>query len=160
MELKPNQMRKLVDEKLDISEVLSRINPDEFYQAGQNCFCPFHDNQDTPSAAIYDNEGIVKLWCFSEKKLYGSSDALELLAKKNIFAIADKIWNAMSEGDRHLWLNDHAYADYGSLFSTNSNQDDEKPLNKELEAKKRSFKTGKISVSELVSYLIDTNKKS
>lgn len=45
-----------------------------------NCFCPFHDDRNKPSAHCYaDEDGVVKLWCFQEHRFYGSYDYLKII---------------------------------------------------------------------------------
>ena len=47
-----------------------------------NVLCPFHDNRNTPSAKFYnDEDGIIRLNCFSEHRQYTSYDYLRLVMK-------------------------------------------------------------------------------
>jgi hypothetical protein len=44
-----------------------------------NCFCPFHDDRNKPSAHCYEKDGVVKLWCYQEHRYYGSYDYLKII---------------------------------------------------------------------------------
>lgn len=47
-----------------------------------NILCPFHPNKNTPSAKFYnDEDGIVRLHCFSEHRMFTSYDYLKLKMK-------------------------------------------------------------------------------
>lgn len=154
MDLSPKQMKILVDEKLDMSKLLSKKYPDRRYIPGQKCFCPFHDNENTEAGHLYQDEdtGKVTLWCFSEKEQYTTSDALKILLKRDVFSVAASIWDKMSEAQRTAWLTEHDFhKNYEDLFS-----DDSKPkaVDKELESAKRSFKSGKSALPDLLGKFI------
>lgn len=42
-------------------------------------FCPFHKNQNTPAAKIYEDTNVI--WCFYEKRHYGAYHLLQKLGK-------------------------------------------------------------------------------
>ena len=147
-------MRKLVSDKISMVEVLYKYDPEGRYSAGQTCFCPFHDNENTPAASIYDNDGVESMWCFSEKKLYTSADVIEKLLNKDVFEVSERIWNSMSEVDRNSWLSENSAEDYKDIFSESVEEEKDNKINKELEHKKKQFKSGKIKLAELLDCFI------
>jgi len=144
MDLDIKQARKLVNEKLDLTKILKKANPHEYYAIGQTCFCPFHDNQDTKAGAIYENDetGEETLWCFSEKVLYTSSHAVELLLKQDIYAVAAKLWARMTDQEQAGWLSRHSHEDYAAAFSSEDSTVDKTSTEAEYQAIKRSYKSG------------------
>lgn len=154
MNLTLAQMKLLVDEKIDMATLLGKVYPDRRYVPGQKCFCPFHDNQHTESAALYQDEdtGKVTLWCFSEKEQYTSSNVIETLLKKDVYAKADLIWSKMSDAQRNSWLASHSFNNnYAEMFSTvdQEEQESSKPTKAQ-----REFKSGKVGVKDLLgSYM-------
>lgn len=152
MNLKPWQMKKLVSEKIDLVEALYKVNPEGFYEVGQQCYCPFHDNENTPAASIYEDEKRKTLYCFSERKLYDSSDVLEILLKRDVFSVAERIWSTMTEADKSVWLSENSADSYEDAFSI---EEDTKENNTKLDIAKERFKSGKIKVKELLQAFIE-----
>lgn len=63
-----------------------RIIPLERYveMSFGNIFCPFHDNHNTPSARIYtDDDGVSRIFCYSEQKMYSVYDYIKLVKKQD-----------------------------------------------------------------------------
>jgi hypothetical protein len=153
MKIKLWQLRALVKEKYSLIKALYKVNPDGKYVIGQTCFCPFHDNENTPAAALYDNEGSESMYCFSEKKLYTVLDALETLLHYDVYELGQKLWVSMSEAEQQSFLLLHQdTTDYGNAFSVKS---EEKPeINRELEKAKLLYKSHKLSVNKLLAEYI------
>jgi hypothetical protein len=150
--MKPSigQLRELINENYSLISILKKANPSGVYHTGGTCFCPFHDNTDTPSASIYDDEGGEKLYCFSERKLYSASDAMEKLLDLDVYEIGSRLFEKMSHEEQDVWLEKHGGSiDYLDEFSYNNKEvDEEKVLNR---AKlKNLFRYGKISLTELL----------
>lgn len=146
-----NQFKTLIDEELSMIDLLYKANPDGNYQAGSPCFCPFHDNTHTPSAAIYDNEGIESLYCFSERKTYRPSDVIEKLLDKNVYLIAEKYWNRLSREKKLEFL---ARTEEESLEDSFSEETHKKDT-KEIESANNAFKYGKIKAHDLLKKYSD-----
>lgn len=46
--------------------------------------CPFHDDH-SPSAKIFkDEDGVQRLWCFTENRQYSTADYVRLILKQNL----------------------------------------------------------------------------
>jgi hypothetical protein len=150
MELTPALMKRLVDEKLNMVDVLRKHNPDEHYEVNQQCYCPFHDNQNSKAANIYEDDetGQISLYCFAEKVPYFTSDVLDILMKKDVYLIADKVWNKMTESQRKSWFDSHSHSSYEDMFSTTDEK--EKVVDKDLEIAKSNFRSGKQNISDLM----------
>lgn len=156
MGLTLSQLKKLVIEKVDIVDILYKNNPDGHYHPGQTCFCPFHDNDNTPAASIYDNEGITSLYCFSERKLYTSADAVEILLNKDVYGIAKRLWDSMSDTEKQIWLSENSSENLEEAFSTTAtDRSDESVLNIKVAANK--FKNRKITIKELLDTIISNS---
>lgn len=68
-----------------------------------NCFCPFHENKNTPAAHLYHDELGWCLWCFAEHRLYTPYDLYKQYSKLNTRDIANAIWNNITPTQReHL----------------------------------------------------------
>lgn len=151
MELTLNQLKKLIEEKVDIVDILYRYNPSGHYQAGQTCFCPFHDNENTPAASIYNNDGITSLYCFSERRLYTSADAIEILLKKDMYSIAEKLWARMPDTEKQKWIVVNSNESFEDAFSLNRDDTNSDTTVKKARA---DFKNRKITVKDLLESII------
>jgi hypothetical protein len=57
-------------------------------------YCPFHRNTRTPSAKFYlDEDGIIRLNCFTEHTQYTAFDYVKLIKGVNPFAYLKKLFN-------------------------------------------------------------------
>ena len=145
------QLKELVKQKYSLIKALQKLNPDGYYQVGQTCFCPFHDNQNTPSASIYDDEKGQTLYCFSEQKLYTVNDVFTKLMNYDIYEVGNNIWNSMSDEEQYEWLTKNSDDSVAEAF----NRPPEKEMS--LEAKKsiELFKSKKIRLDTLLEKLIE-----
>lgn len=154
MTIKLWQLKLLVNESYSLIKTLKKYNPEGRYVAGQPCFCPFHENTETPSAAIYDNEGSESLYCFSEKRQYKVTDALEKLFNYDVYALGMALWNKMSDLDKKRFITEHPDSDnFGEMFSTKEEKKEE--INTELEKTKLLYKSGKASLEDLLDKYIN-----
>lgn len=144
-----DQLRQLVTEKYSLVKTLRRYSGSNSYHVGQTCYCPFHDNTNTPAATIFDDDNGERLFCFSEKKQYTSADALEKLMHYDVYELGQKLWNSMSPLEKSDWLAEHNVVDYNSVFVSK-----EKPVTKQLEVKINQFKSNKITISDLLNEYI------
>lgn len=138
------QLKLLINDRLSMVDVLNKVNPEGYYQAGQPCFCPFHENSNTPSATIYDNEGITSLYCFAEQRQYRPTDAIEILLDKDVYVVGEKLWNSLSQLEQEQFLRENVSIE--DSFSTTQ----VKPIDKKVQQAKTAFKYGKITAHELL----------
>jgi hypothetical protein len=90
MNPKLQEILKHCKDKNTLREVISRVIPiSELMDAEteHNLYCPFHDDEGggKPSAKIYrhDQDGVEKLWCYSEGRFYTSYDYITLVEEGN-----------------------------------------------------------------------------
>lgn len=145
------QLQDLVKQKYSLIKALQKANPEGYYQVGQPCYCPFHENNNTPSAAIYDDEKGQTLYCFSEQKLYTVNDVFTKLMNYDIYEVGNHIWNNMSNEDQYRWASENQDSDMAEAFS--------KPAEKEMSADVKKnielFKNKKIRLDTLLEKLIE-----
>lgn len=96
----------------------------ELHEFG-SCFCPFHDDTSggKPSAKFYkdDEDGIEKLWCFSERKMFTAFEAIKLILHQDPILMLTK---EIPEQELILAVNDYI-ANAGKLEMRKSKIDDE-----------------------------------
>lgn len=93
-------MIDVVNYKLSMCDTLNTFVKDAYAPYG-NVFCPFHPNENTPSAKIYEGERGDFLMCFSERKAYRPADVfLKGLAPISLEDIFHHIWNDMTEQEK------------------------------------------------------------
>lgn len=140
------QLESLVKEKYSLTKSLSKLNPDNQYQVGQPCFCPFHENHNTPAAAIYDDDKGQTLYCFSERKLYSVVDVFKDLMHYDIYDLGNRLWSSMSEPEQQVWLSKNGQYDISTAFD----KPQAKELTKEVKRSVELFKNKKIDVNKLL----------
>lgn len=141
------QLEALVKEKYSLIKSLSKINPDNNYQVGQPCFCPFHENHNTPAASIYDDDKGQTLYCFSERKLYSVVDVFKDLMHYDIYDLGNRLWVSMSEQEQQIWLSKHGQYDVYSAFDKPEGTVE---LPKEVKRSAELFKNKKIGVDKFL----------
>lgn len=147
------QLEDLVKEKYSLTKSLSKLNPHNRYQAGQPCFCPFHENHNTPAASIYDDEKGETLYCFSERKLYTVVDVFEKLMSYDVHDLGNRLWQSMSETEQQEWLiANNAYED---VFSKKEEKEDSKKLKQSI----AMYKSKKLKLNDLLGqYLAESEE--
>ena len=91
--------RFLINKVIDFENICSEFDIRLNIRSNSGlCFCPFHDNHNTPAAKIYKDDAGDSLYCFSENKIYRPYD----LIKNSIINIDadilyEAIWNKLSE---------------------------------------------------------------
>lgn len=151
-----NQLEQLVKEKYSLTKALKKLKPENFYQVGQTCFCPFHDNHNTPAASIYNDEKGQTLYCFTERRLYTVVDVFKELMHYDVYELGLGLWQTMSPEEQHLWLEDNQQYDLSGAFDK---VETVQSHNKELEKAIMLFQNRKISLSELLQKYIDSRKE-
>lgn len=77
----------------------------EGYNYDGKCFCPFHDNYDSPAAKLYKNPTGDNLFCFSERRQYKPSDVIDKgLLKKSLQHVFNNIWKQLTEDKKEYIL--------------------------------------------------------
>jgi hypothetical protein len=148
------QLEILVKEKYNLVKALRKVHPENHYQVGQPCFCPFHENHHTPAAALYDDDKGQTLFCFTERKLYSVVDVFKDLMHYDIYEIGNNLWKSMSEEEQYVWLQEHGQYDLAKTFDKQHKKELSKDLKKEIEL----FKYRKISLNDLLEkYIIENS---
>lgn len=140
------QLESLVKEKYSLIKSLKKINPSGSYQVGQPCFCPFHENHNTPAAALYDDDKGQTLYCFSERKLYTVVDVFKNLLHYDVYDLGNRLWSSMSEPEQQEWLMQNEDYDLASAF----NKVEKKEMSKELKKSVELFKDKKIDLNKFL----------
>lgn len=68
MEIDKRLEIKIINKFIPMTKLFEQIGID--YSTHSNMFCPFHHNENTPSAHYHTDSNL--LWCYSEQKMYGS----------------------------------------------------------------------------------------
>ena len=67
------------------------------YHYNSKVYCPFHANNNTPSAKIYHDEAGNRLWCFAEQKMYKPADVIEHgILNTTIDKVFTRLWYKLS----------------------------------------------------------------
>lgn len=112
------------------------------YRINGNMFCPFHQNERTPSAHLYNDESGYRLWCFSEGRMYGAWDIYHVYYPKiNTNDLAKLILNKFSEEEQKKIIDDMGIE-----------QEEDLVYKKELQL----FKRSKITITELLKVISDS----
>ena len=118
------------------------------------CFCPFHDNHNTPAAKLYKDETGDTLYCFSENKLYRPYDLIDnAIINIDSDILYEAIWNKLNEEIKNKLTSIYENMIYNQ--EQNNNYDNYygellKPLN--------GYKKNKISYSEYKTRLLEIIK--
>lgn len=72
-------IERAIRQNTDFIQEISKLKK-QYYAEGQPCYCPFHNDTNKKSGAIYrHDEGHLYLWCFTEQKIYDVIDVLKAL---------------------------------------------------------------------------------
>lgn len=143
-----NTLKKLVEQKYSLTKALKEYNPQENYQTGRNCFCPFHHNENTPAASILaGKEGQPDiLYCHAEQKRYTVADVVSKLMGYNIYEVGYLLWNDMTEHERETFLASIGEVDYNTIFGGQEAHSKSVSVNKS----RLLYKENKITLNELL----------
>ena len=92
--------RFLINKFIFMDRLMDMLNID--YRVNSNMFCPFHRNENSPSAHYYSESNL--LWCFSEQKMYGSYDLYKIYTDVNTEELAIKILSKFSDEQQRKLL--------------------------------------------------------
>lgn len=71
------------------------------YSYDGKCFCPFHENYETPAAKLFKDKNGDTLFCFSEQKIYKPSDVIRVgLLNASMESLFKNIWAQLNEQKR------------------------------------------------------------
>lgn len=142
---------KLVEEKFDLVKALKEYNPDGRYEYRQPAFCPFHQNENTPAATLYEasDRGPDTLFCFAENRGYTVSDVLGKLMGYNIYEVGHALWNKMTTTEKELFLGRHTSGDLLSAFTPKTT----KPLVNNLTTWD-NYRTRRITLGTLLEEMV------
>ena len=78
--MRVGKIRQIANQKFNMKKLLKRY--DYLDHVGQShILCPFHDDINNPSARYFEDTD--KLYCFTERKLYGAYDMLRKVGLSN-----------------------------------------------------------------------------
>lgn len=129
----------IINKFIKLPNLLNDLDID--YRFEGNFFCPFHHNENTPSARLYKEDGNYCIWCFSEGRFYNSWNVYKEFCKNiNTKALALYILNQLSPDEQK-----HIYDSIGNDFNDDFNIPYESYL--------KDFKQNKISISNLIKFI-------
>jgi hypothetical protein len=112
------------------------------------------------------------LYCFSERRLYTSADAIEVLLKKDVYKVAEALWDRLPESSKQSWLQNNGKTSYKDLFNEDLSESkqnqgfnlfngkikgQEKETHNDItERLSDAFKRGKISLGVLLDKYIES----
>lgn len=89
-----------INKHTSIVDLLTKLNPNNYYAYDKPCFCPFHDNTNTPAAALYSGDNGDSLFCFAERKVYTPADVIEKLYKKDVYSVGENLFNKLNKSQQ------------------------------------------------------------
>lgn len=141
-------LEKVVNKKYSLPKLLKKLNEHNRYDYERPCFCPFHDNTNTPAAVIYNDPDGDRLWCYAEQKMYKPSDVLSKLYKQDIYELGSNLFSRMTESERAEYTKEQ---DYSKMFEDDSAEMKE---SKELMLARYAYKESKIKLSEYLEKVL------
>lgn len=109
-----------------------------------SCFCPFHDNTETPAAKLYrDLEG-DRIYCFAEQRMYKPSDLIRKgLLRRDPLTIAARLWEQLSDDTKN------------QILASLKNPPDTMPANwEEISSKLAAFREGRMTYPQALELLL------
>jgi len=128
----------VINRTLSVSKLLSKCTEHKYSVYG-NCFCPFHDNEDTPAAKIYAGPKGESLFCFSEGKTYRAHDVIRTFYGTPTVKIFNKVWGKLNDKSKNTLK-----AEFGMGYQ------DEDPVWDNVVKISEDFKKGKLTYKELL----------
>ena len=133
--------RYIINRYFSMAKLFDSLDID--YRENANMFCPFHDNENTPSAHLYHDAEGYRLWCFSENRMYGAWNIYkEYLPNISTNQLALRLFNALPENKQKEILNN----------VDNEQELESLPYEKDLE----DFKQRKINIEQLLQKIADS----
>lgn len=128
----------VINKKIPFPIMLEKAGYEDYSYDGK-CYCPFHDNYESPAGKIYHDKEGDTLWCFSEQKRYYPADVLRknLMKGKSVASIFSNLWGKLSEDTRQalydnydkpidmlpeMWVNNRAKLDLFKQGTIDINQ--------------------------------------
>ena len=111
------------------------------YHYNSKVYCPFHANNNTPSAKIYHDETGDRLWCFAEQKMYKPSDVIEHdILNTTIDKVFRHLWDKLSPEYKKTLEESYGKVEYDLEWAKNP--------------KLNLYKKGKCTLKEHLNFLI------
>lgn len=111
---------KVIDRYCTFNYLLSYVDI-SFPEHETKCFCPFHENFDTPAAKLFVKPEGENLYCFSEGRAYYPHHLLTLgIVPFTVDHVFSMIWSNLSEEERDQFGEDTPTSlvkDFSPLFS-------------------------------------------
>lgn len=116
----PLKLEELVINRYCTFEYLLSYIGQSFPDRPVKCFCPFHENHDTPAAKLYQNEEGESIFCFTENRSYRPHDLLKSgivpFTSNHVFSA---IWQQLGEEEKSQfedYVPQSLTQDYSSVF--------------------------------------------
>ena len=107
----PFQVKRYVINKfISLPKFLGKLGYD--VRESGSMFCPFHDDEGGghPSAKLYHDDTGYRVFCFVERKQFGSWDAIRLLTKEKPDNYFEKIWSRLTPEQQETIINNSGEA--------------------------------------------------
>ena len=135
--------RYLINRFVSMPKLFDSLDID--YRIDGNMYCPFHHNENTPSAHLYSDDTGYRLWCFSESRMYGAWNVYKTyIPQIDTTKLAIMIFNRFPEPMQKKLLNDLG----------TEQELDSLPYKESL----KDFKRHKINITELLQIISDSYK--
>ena len=91
----------IVNHYIDMRKLLRKLGID--VKANNSMYCPFHDNQNTPAAHLYQSEDkSYCIWCYAEDKRFSNADLYKTyLPEINLAELATLLYNNLPEEEKN-----------------------------------------------------------
>lgn len=133
----------VINKMIPFPKMLEQAGFEDYSYEGK-CFCPFHDNFESPAAKIYHDKTGDTLWCFSENRRYYPADVLKkgFIKGKSVASIFANLWRKISDDTKELLVDN-----YDNPISTIPE------MWTENQPKLLLFKEGRINISEHIAMM-------
>jgi len=89
-------MERVINRFISFPMMLKQAGLDG-YGYGGTCFCPFHENANTPSAKLFRDPDGDTMWCFAEGKRYRPCDVVKLgMLGMPVRGLFQNLWGELS----------------------------------------------------------------
>lgn len=108
---------KVIDYFCTFEYLLGYIGKD-FPDRSMACFCPFHENVNTPAAKFYKEDHNEHIFCFAENKQYKPHHLLTMeIVPFTVSHVFSAIWSNLSDEEKGIFSDDLSYNNLTVDFS-------------------------------------------